>query len=1573
MEGDGINYYSAYENTYTVKFYVNKGSDYKQLEFVINFYKEESEIFSNSTAEVTSYDIVSDDPEIIDPTVLSGIVTAAGNVGFEYAATATSYVISGFDSAHNGVVVTYDIAGATGATATIAGGKLSVPLSAANFSNLETDVSIAITALSDGTTTQTLDPDINTYSIKTRYGADTGATPVAVSGSFGEGKSISISPLPASDHHSMSIQLYSGSNPVGSPITADSGGTTSFSVPSGVTAGTVLTAKVTPKLPGMNNSSEIALTGQYIVPLSGDPFELLGDADASVTGATYTLSGLSALNGVEVTYKLNKEERTETDTVFGGTLSIPLSAGLYSEIGSEVYITVTKIKIGEHIQTDAGTDTKTAYVNFMGETDFSGLFLGRSADDSGFLINGLSDILAGAYNSGFSIGINFFVDGEHVANGVVGHDGTVTDVQSVNAVMSLNYIPGMDFNPGDEISGELVLTIHGLNDIIVPLGGAFTAPYSDGQIAELEESAAAAEIEYGAGSVDYVLSGLDSLTGHWISYKLIEQPSESPPTAMPGKVLVDGDGEARVSLSDTVSKRDYYSELGKEAFIVITGLSTTEAGASEGGYEEVFDEANWITTVKEKISFDISIDIEDFKGISLVYDYAAGKFKFEGLLNGIINGIPDNHVIRVIIKYDGSEYATGYIDDEGYFVEDETTGGGGVGLLSTPAIKAGGEFTAHLTLMISNLNGIPVDLTSPFTASYGIITDFDDFEDTLAIKEGRLVSVGLLSILFGDEATEPLPGHTVTAELLRIVDPSPDHIKAGIPIYFDEDGDGVLDIDTDPLYFPIGIELGDKLTVRYLFSNDLLSPADNQADSTSSAIATFGKIYSITDFEELEVVIEDETTVVIPGLEDAIGLDDAAIAAEVTADNGYAIKADIYKEGESGAPTPLIDNIPVGLAGTVDISQLNITVGDRIQLTLRVNTRLIEDYTPSMLKMAPDTEHLFAGMTREAVMAFYIGVNEGKISVLNAQSFPISPWPSSFSGFNTLSSSAGTDNWWMKALLTGDISRSLFIDDTNEGVLVEDAGDELEIGDEIGVTLEFMNPLMKNKDGITWTDPFPIKLHGVLETAEQVAGLGLDISTDGKLHVAGPDADWQALSDSIIIHGSAYLGANSVERTNREPSALGSNIVLYNGLVENATNNIYDLTADKAKIGDVYGAELLAQRGVYLEQTIPGLESAPVTLGNYLTSTTAEVAPDLTSSKIYAVDGGFGSYADWQNIIKDYPDANMIFEVYKTGSFVPVFTKIFDASTDEDDFDLTEGKLYIGDMLADLNAKHGDEFTFYISLSNGVWLEDDWTLGTIKVDMYNLMQMHGIPGNSYVVIYDYDGGILKHSFLPTAYKVVEGKFNFFRFANNQDPQVKVVNTNKFQYGINTIKYRDWNNYADIESVSQVNLTRSWFTFKFVEGQYASTPADNDERTDNIHKIGVKTNFMHIGNTAPTYYHSIRAFAGNGGSITPSGAVSVPNGGNQSFIIRANEGYAVQAVIIDGVNRGALTAFTFTDVASDHSIVASFVKTVAEAAPGTGGLPPITIPTIPATGSVTLAAPAALMLLLGMAIIPKRRK
>ena len=81
------------------------------------------------------------------------------------------------------------------------------------------------------------------------------------------------------------------------------------------------------------------------------------------------------------------------------------------------------------------------------------------------------------------------------------------------------------------------------------------------------------------------------------------------------------------------------------------------------------------------------------------------------------------------------------------------------------------------------------------------------------------------------------------------------------------------------------------------------------------------------------------------------------------------------------------------------------------------------------------------------------------------------------------------------------------------------------------------------------------------------------------------------------------------------------------------------------------------------------------------------------------------------------------------------------------------------------------------------------------------------------------------------------------------------------------------------------------------------------------------------------YYTLKATAGTGGSISPSGNVSVREGRDQTFTITPDKGYALANVKIDGKSIGAVKSYTFENVRRTHTIEVIFMK--ANGNPQTG--------------------------------------
>ena len=113
-------------------------------------------------------------------------------------------------------------------------------------------------------------------------------------------------------------------------------------------------------------------------------------------------------------------------------------------------------------------------------------------------------------------------------------------------------------------------------------------------------------------------------------------------------------------------------------------------------------------------------------------------------------------------------------------------------------------------------------------------------------------------------------------------------------------------------------------------------------------------------------------------------------------------------------------------------------------------------------------------------------------------------------------------------------------------------------------------------------------------------------------------------------------------------------------------------------------------------------------------------------------------------------------------------------------------------------------------------------------------------------------------------------------------------------------------------------TKSGYTFAGWTPEIPATmPAEN---------LTVTAHWRYNGGGGSSYsYYTIKATAGTGGSISPSGNVSVREGRDQTFTITPDKGYAVANVKIDGRSIGAVKSYTFENVKRAHTIEVSFTR------------------------------------------------
>jgi hypothetical protein len=145
------------------------------------------------------------------------------------------------------------------------------------------------------------------------------------------------------------------------------------------------------------------------------------------------------------------------------------------------------------------------------------------------------------------------------------------------------------------------------------------------------------------------------------------------------------------------------------------------------------------------------------------------------------------------------------------------------------------------------------------------------------------------------------------------------------------------------------------------------------------------------------------------------------------------------------------------------------------------------------------------------------------------------------------------------------------------------------------------------------------------------------------------------------------------------------------------------------------------------------------------------------------------------------------------------------------------------------------------------------------------------------------------------------------------PLQKILNNN-FQDNSN------YNFYLS-DSSSNINATYNWWGTTDTQAiNQTIYDFKNDFNLGTVDFVPFLTEPSPAAPIVPTF--TISTSAGTGGSISPSGSVSVNYGGSQTFTVTANNGYQIVSVLMDG--SPATAPYTFSNVvAAGHTISATF--------------------------------------------------
>lgn len=157
-----------------------------------------------------------------------------------------------------------------------------------------------------------------------------------------------------------------------------------------------------------------------------------------------------------------------------------------------------------------------------------------------------------------------------------------------------------------------------------------------------------------------------------------------------------------------------------------------------------------------------------------------------------------------------------------------------------------------------------------------------------------------------------------------------------------------------------------------------------------------------------------------------------------------------------------------------------------------------------------------------------------------------------------------------------------------------------------------------------------------------------------------------------------------------------------------------------------------------------------------------------------------------------------------------------------------------------------------------------------------------------------------------------------RYVDGSGTEIKTATVKPVQRGIS----------ETVEAATITGYTVSGEATKTASGEVSANLADYTitfNYTKNSTGGGSSSGGGGGGGSSTVSSYTIKASAGNGGIISPSGNVSVKRGDDHTFSINPINGYRISDVIVDGKSVGAVSTYTFDSVKANHTIQVKFVK------------------------------------------------
>jgi len=135
--------------------------------------------------------------------------------------------------------------------------------------------------------------------------------------------------------------------------------------------------------------------------------------------------------------------------------------------------------------------------------------------------------------------------------------------------------------------------------------------------------------------------------------------------------------------------------------------------------------------------------------------------------------------------------------------------------------------------------------------------------------------------------------------------------------------------------------------------------------------------------------------------------------------------------------------------------------------------------------------------------------------------------------------------------------------------------------------------------------------------------------------------------------------------------------------------------------------------------------------------------------------------------------------------------------------------------------------------------------------------------------------------------------------------------------------------SDANGCSQMQLSNDNVTWSTPQAYATSKSwtltAGNGEKTVYVrfNDAAGNSSIAYSDTIIASYTYTITVLSGAGGTISPSGILTVNDGASQTFTITPDANYAITDVLVDGSSVGAISTYALANITANHTITAAF--------------------------------------------------